>query len=181
VELAATGDERAFEVLVRRHRAKIMSTILTVVKDRDVAEDLYQDAMIKVYTVFQRGEYDEKGRFLPWALRVARNMAIDQFRRGQRAPMIHAGDNSAYMDHLCQHSDSQERLMIQDENRRAVRRMIRQLPEVQRHVLIMRMYNQMSFKEIAEMTDVSINTALGRMRYALANLRRMCEQQGIVA
>jgi RNA polymerase sigma-70 factor (ECF subfamily) len=180
MELARVGDMRAFEILIKRHRSKMLATILQVVKDREMAEDLYQDALLKIYQVVQAGEYDEKGKFLPWALRVARNLAIDQFRRERRNPQINAGDNTAFLDYLHHTDHNQERKLVQDENRRMVRKLIRMLPDKQREVLIMRHYNQMSFKEIAEMTDVSINTALGRMRYALVNLRKLAEERGVV-
>jgi len=145
---AQAGDQIAFERLIKRHRAKMMSTILQVVKDREMAEDLYQDALLKIYQVFQRAEYDEKGKFLPWALRVARNLAIDQFRREKRNPQVNAGDNIAFLDHFYHTDHNQEKKMMADENRKMMRDLIRQLPDKQREVFIMRHYNQLSFKEI---------------------------------
>lgn len=179
VQRALAGDERAFEHLLKRHRTKLMASILQVVPCRDTAEDVYQDALLKICLVFQRGEYDEKGKFLPWALRIVRNLAIDQFRRQKRSPQVNVGENTAFLDQLHRTDANPEKRAVQDENKRTVRRLIRNLPQPQREVLIMRHYNNLSFKDIARLTDVSINTALGRMRYAMANLRRMAEEQGV--
>ncbi|MFW5659647.1 MAG: RNA polymerase sigma factor [Bacteroidota bacterium] len=172
------GNQKAFEELVTRHRAKMISSILTITKDRDVAEDLYQDALIKIVKVLNKGGYNEKGKFLPWALRLCRNLAIDFFRKEKRNPQINASDNTAFLDNFYSTSESREREFIREENKRFVRDIIRELPENQREVLIMRHYNKMSFKEIAQLTDVSINTALGRMRYALVNLRKLADERG---
>ena len=172
------GNQRAFEELITRHRAKMLSSILTITKDRDVAEDLYQDALIKIVKVFRKGGYNEKGKFLPWALRLCRNLAIDYFRKEKRNPQINASDNASFLDNFYNTSESREREYVRDENKRLVRELIRELPDNQREVLIMRHYNKMSFKEIARLTDVSINTALGRMRYALVNLRKLADQRG---
>lgn len=172
------GSHRAFEQLLRRHRAKMVSTILHIVKDRDVADDLYQEACIKIVNVLNKGGYDEKGKFLPWALRVARNQAIDYFRRQRRNPTVNASDNAAFMDNFYATEDHRERQMIRQENKAFVRELIRELPKAQREVLIMRTYGGLSFKEIARLTDVSINTALGRMRYALNNLRKLADERG---
>lgn len=178
IQTYVSGDERAFEELINRHRPKIMSTIMNIVKDREVAEDLFQEATIKIVDVLKQGRYDEKGKFLPWALRVARNLAIDQFRKEKRNPQISAGDNIQMLENLYSSGDRREREIIRSENTRMVREMIRELPAKQREVLIMRHYNGLSFKEIAELTDVSINTALGRMRYALVNLRKIADKKG---
>jgi RNA polymerase sigma-70 factor (ECF subfamily) len=163
VQRALAGDERAFEHLLKRHRTKLMASILQVVPCRDTAEDVYQ----------------EKGKFLPWALRIVRNLAIDQFRRQKRSPQVNVGENTAFLDQLHRTDANPEKRAVQNENKRTVRRLIRNLPQPQREVLIMRHYNNLSFKDIARLTDVSINTALGRMRYAMANLRRMAEEQGV--
>jgi len=178
IALFQDGDEASFEQLVRRHRAKLMSTILHVVKDRDMAEDLYQEAIVKVYLTIKNGSYNEKGKYLPWALRVARNLAIDQFRREKRNPTVNAGDNVAFLDNFYHTEETHERTLVRQENKQMMRELIRELPDAQREVLIMRHYNHLSFKEIARLTDVSINTALGRMRYALVNLRKLADQRG---
>jgi RNA polymerase sigma factor (sigma-70 family) len=170
------GNERAFETLVKRHKAKVFSTILQIVKDRNIAEDLYQETLIKIIGVIQEGRYNEEGKFLPWALRVARNLSIDYFRKEKRNPQIKNTDALMLMDNLFRSDDNMEKAMIRQENTQFVRKLINRLPDKQKEVLIMRHYNDMSFKEIAKLTDVSINTALGRMRYALVNLRKMVGQ-----
>jgi len=171
------GDKRAFEMLIRRHRAKIFSTILQIVKDRSIAEDLYQETLIKVLNVFDEDKYNEEGKFLPWALRVARNLSIDYFRKEKRNPQLRSGETMMALENMFRSEDSMEKNLIRQENTRLVRNLINQLPEKQKEVLIMRHYNEMSFKEIARLTNVSINTALGRMRYALVNLRKLVSER----
>lgn len=170
------GNKRSFEVLIKRHKAKIFSTILQIVKDRNVAEDLFQETLIKIINVIQEGKYNEEGKFLPWALRVARNLSIDYFRKEKRNPQIKNSEAILLMENLFKTEESMEKAIIRQENTTLVRGLINQLPEKQKEVLIMRHYNEMSFKEIAQLTNVSINTALGRMRYALVNLRKMVNQ-----
>lgn len=172
------GNRRSFEVLVRRHKAKIFSTILQIVKDRSVAEDLYQETLIKIINVIQDGKYNEEGKFLPWALRVARNLSIDYFRKEKRNPQVKNSEAILMMENLFRTEDNMEKSIVRRENTTYVRNLINQLPEKQKEVLIMRHYNDMSFKEIAQLTNVSINTALGRMRYALVNLRKLVNNQG---
>lgn len=170
------GDRRAFEVLVRRHRAKIFGTILTVVKDRNQAEDLLQEALVKMVQVIGAGRYNEEGKFLPWALRIARNLSIDSFRKDKRGPQLKSADSVAGLEYAFRTEDNMERMMIRHETTQYVRQLIDRLPDKQKEVLIMRHYNDLSFKEIARLTDVSINTALGRMRYALVNLRKLVQK-----
>lgn len=172
------GDTHAFEILVRRHRAKVYSTILQIVKDRSIAEDIYQETLIKILGVIQEGRYNEEGKFLPWVLRVARNLSIDYFRREKRNPQIKNSEAMLLMENFFRTDENQEKAIIREETTRYVRSLINQLPDKQREVLIMRHYNEMSFKEIAKLTDVSINTALGRMRYALVNLRKLIAKTG---
>ncbi len=171
------GDIRSFEILIRRHKAKILSTILQIVKDRTVAEDLYQETLIKIVNVFHDGKYNEEGKFLPWALRVARNLSIDYFRKEKRNPQIKNSEAILSLENIFKTDESMEKAMIREENTKYVRKLINRLPEKQKEVLIMRHYNELSFKEIARLTNVSINTALGRMRYALVNLRKMVAQE----
>ena len=178
VQAFQQGDRRAFEVLVRRHRAKLLGTILNVVKERTVAEDLYQEALMKIAQVIVSGRYNEEGKFLPWALRIARNAAIDSFRKDKRAPQMKRGDSLTGLEHVFRTEDNMERQMIRQETTQYVRKLIDRLPDKQKEVLIMRHYNELSFKEIARLTDVSINTALGRMRYALVNLRKLVQKGG---
>jgi len=169
------GNDPCFEVLLKKYKTKVFTTIYLIVKDRSIAEDLFQDVMIKVVKVLRSGKYDEKGKFLPWMVRIARNLAIDHFRKMQRTPIQRETEEFSLFDCLHRVEDSAEEEIIRQENARYIRKMIQQLPDKQREVLIMRTYANMSFKEIASLTNVSINTALGRMRYALLNLRKMIQ------
>lgn len=176
------GQDKAFDILLERHKAKIFTTIYMIVKDRMVAEDLFQDVMIKVVRMIRSGKYNEEGKFRPWVARIARNLAIDHFRKNQRTPLQHESDDFDIFNNLNTSQPSVEQRIIKDENARFIRELIQKLPSKQKEVLIMRHYGELSFKEIAKLTDVSINTALGRMRYALINLRKMVnerENQGV--
>lgn len=166
------GDEEAFRELVNRHKNKVFTTILLIVKDRYLAEDLLQDTFIKVVNTIKTGRYNEEGKFLPWVLRIAHNLAIDTFRRNKRYPVVVLEDGSSLFDSLEFAEDSMEDVHIRRDSVNKLKNLIQELPETQKEVLIMRSYLDMSFKEIAETTGVSINTALGRMRYALINLRK---------
>lgn len=172
VSLYINGDESALECLVKKHKSKIFTGIYMIVKDRYVAEDLLQDSFIKAIKKLKSGEYSEEGKFLPWILRIAHNMAIDHFRRNKRYPTIVLEDGSSVFNSLSFSEESTESIQMREESHVAVRKMIELLPEEQKQVLIMRHYNDMSFQEIADATGVSINTALGRMRYALINMRK---------
>ncbi|WP_044172581.1 RNA polymerase sigma factor [Flectobacillus major] len=167
------GDEHAFETLVRRYKSKVYTTIYLIVKDTFVAEDLLQDTFIKAVDVLRSGKYNDEGKFLPWVLRIAHNMAIDYFRREKRYPNIVFEDGSSVFNTLDFAEDSVQDLQIRNETHNHLRDLIKRLPDSQREVLVMRHYEDMSFQEIADATGVSINTALGRMRYALINLRKM--------
>ena len=169
------GNEHAFAELLDRHKSKIFTTIYLIVKDREVAEDLFQDVMIKVVRMIRSGKYNEEGKFKPWVTRIARNLAIDHFRKQQRTPLQHENDSFDIFSIIPRGDDNAEQKIIKDENGRYIRELIQQLPDKQKEVLIMRHYGELSFKEIAKITKVSINTALGRMRYALINLRKMME------
>lgn len=170
------GNERCFEVLHNRHKSKVFSTILLIVRDRDLAEDLYQETLIKVIQYIREGKYNEEGKFLPWIVRIARNLAIDYFRKDKRNPMVHSNDSYDIFNVIGKVEESPEKKIIQAENQRYIRELINQLPDKQKEVLIMRHYSDLSFKEISDLTNVSINTALGRMRYALVNLRKMMDE-----
>ncbi len=167
------GDEHAFEILVRRYKSKIYTTIYLIVKDTYVAEDLLQDTFVKAVDVLRSGRYNDEGKFLPWVLRIAHNMAIDYFRREKRYPNIVFEDGNNVFNTLDFAEDSVQEMQIKTETYNHLRDLIKQLPDSQREVLVMRHYEDMSFQEIADATGVSINTALGRMRYALINLRKM--------
>eukprot|EP01026_Neomeris_dumetosa_P005268 TRINITY_DN114784_c0_g1_i1.p1 TRINITY_DN114784_c0_g1~~TRINITY_DN114784_c0_g1_i1.p1 ORF type:complete len:190 (-),score=12.40 TRINITY_DN114784_c0_g1_i1:44-613(-) len=163
------GDEKAFEELVTRHKNKIYTTILLIVKDTEIAEDLLQETFIKAIKTIQSGRYNEEGKFLPWISRIAHNMAIDYFRKQKRYPTIVMEDGSNVFNTLEFSEDSFESLQIKKETHARLRSLIQNLPDAQKEVLMMRHYMKMSFQEIAETTGVSINTALGRMRYRKRN------------
>ena len=167
------GDESAFTILVNRYKSKVYTTIYLVVKDSYVAEDLTQDTFIKAIKTLKEGRYNEEGKFLPWILRIAHNLAIDYFRRAKRYPNVVFEDGSSVFNSLNFAEDSVESTQIKKESHEHLRGLIKKLPQQQREVLVMRHYEDLSFQEIAEATGVSINTALGRMRYALINLRKL--------
>lgn len=167
------GQEKCLEILIRRYKNRVFTTIYHVVKDRYIAEDLLQDTFIKAVRCMQEGGYNEEGRFLPWISRIAKNMAIDHYRKMRRHPKVVFNDGSSVFNSLDFSEDSSESIRIAAENQSLIRDCIRRLPEEQRQVLLMRQYQELSFREIAELTGVSINTALGRMRYALLNMKKM--------
>ena len=170
------GNEAAFNLLVDRYQSKVFTTIFLIVKDQDVAEDLLQDVFVKVLHTFNSDKYNEEGKFQPWVMRIAHNMAIDHFRMAKRYPTILLEDGSNLLNSLSFAEDSSEEQRIKEETLAWVRNLIDELPEAQREVVIMRHYLDMSFQEIAEQTGVSINTALGRMRYALNHIRKKMKQ-----
>ena len=174
------GNEKSLETLVIRHKQRIFSFILSKVMDREISEDIFQDTFIKVINTLKRGKYNEEGKFLPWVMRIAHNLIIDHFRRIKRIPKFNNTDEFDIFDVLSDEMLSIENQIIKNQILSDVRSMVEELPDDQREVLLMRMYKDMSFKEIAENTDVSINTALGRMRYALINLRKLIEKHHIV-
>lgn len=170
------GNEAAFNLLVDRYQSKVFTTIFLIVKDQAVAEDLLQDVFVKVLHTFNSDKYNEEGKFQPWVMRIAHNMAIDHFRKAKRYPTILLEDGSNLLNSLSFAEDSSEEQRIKDETHAWVRNLIDELPEAQKEVVIMRHYLDMSFQEIAEQTGVSINTALGRMRYALNHIRKKMKQ-----
>ena len=174
------GHEKSLEILIIRHKQRIFSFILSKVLDREVAEDIFQDTFIKVINTLKKGAYNEEGKFLPWVMRIAHNLIIDHFRRNKRLPKFNNTDDFDIFDVLSDDMLSVENQIIKSQILEDVRNLIEELPEDQKEVLLMRMYRDMSFKEIAENTDVSINTALGRMRYALINLRKLIEKHNII-
>ncbi len=172
VSLYRNGNEDAFEVLLNRHKSKIYTAIYLIVKDRYTAEDLLQETFVKAINTIRGGRYNEEGKFLPWISRIAHNLAIDHFRKEKRYPEVILEDGSNVFNSMDFAEESSEDKQMFRETRAKLRAYIRELPEEQKHVLIMRHYFDMSFQEIADRTGVSINTALGRMRYALINLRK---------
>jgi RNA polymerase sigma-70 factor (ECF subfamily) len=179
IQLFVQGDTQAFETLVLRHKDKMYTSILFLVKDKYLAEDIFQDVFIKVIDTVRGGRYTEEGKFLPWAMRIAHNLCVDHFRKVKRTPMIKTGDDTDIFELLNFTEESAEDRMIKKQSHNRVRDMLDQLPEDQREVIILRHFADMSFKEIATLTDCSINTALGRMRYGLINLRKMMMQKQI--
>ncbi|MDB9791333.1 MAG: RNA polymerase sigma factor [Bacteroidia bacterium] len=173
------GNEACLEMLINRHKDRIFTTIILIVKDSYIAEDLFQETFIKIIKNLKKGKYNEEGKFLPWAIRIARNMAIDYFRKMKRMPIVTGSDGEDVFRKIKLAVDNREEQMIRHEKESMVRAVINKLPEEQRQVLILRHYGDLSFKEIAAMTGVSINTALGRMRYALNNMRKMMEHTSL--
>lgn len=179
VDLYIKGNESCLEELIARHKKRVFSYIMMVVRDRHLAEDVFQDTFIKVIQTLKRGAYNDEGKFLPWVLRIAHNLVIDHFRRIKRMPLVDAGEDFDIFSVLTLRQGNVEDKLVKRQIRSDVRQAIERLPLEQREVLIMRHYMDMSFKEIADTTNCSINTALGRMRYALINLKKMLEKQHI--
>ncbi len=174
------GKESSLEILIKRHQQRLYRFIYSKVQDKDVTEDVFQDTFIKVIRTLKKGNYNEEGKFLPWVMRIAHNLVIDYFRKSKRMPSFKNSDDFDIFSILGDGSLNVEKKMIQEQIYSDVRELVYELPEEQKEVLIMRMYRDMSFKEISENTGVSINTALGRMRYALINLRKLIEKHKIV-
>ncbi|HUX53646.1 MAG TPA: sigma-70 family RNA polymerase sigma factor [Williamwhitmania sp.] len=175
------GSHSAFDALLNRHKQKVYSYIMMAVRDQALADDIFQETFIKVVRSLRDGRYFENGKFLSWVIRIAHNLVIDHFRRVKQLGTTNAGSFEWDVFNSPQYSDSNvEQEIIQSQILSDVRNLIDFLPEEQREVVIMRHYMDLSFKEIAEITDVSINTALGRMRYALINLRKLVAEKQIV-
>ncbi len=174
------GQENALAILIERHKQRIYSFIYSKVFDRDISEDIFQDTFIKVINTLKKGRYNEEGKFLPWVMRIAHNLIIDHFRKDNRMPKFEDNGEFSIFSIISDGSLNAEKRLIKNQVEDDVRKLIKELPEDQKEVLMMRMYKDMSFKEISEKTGVSINTALGRMRYALINLRKVIEKHNIV-
>ena len=175
-----SGSEIALEKLINKHQARIFNFINSKVQDRDTAEDIFQDTFIKVIRTLKGGQYNEEGKFLPWIMRIAHNLVIDFFRKNNRMPKVKNTEEFDIFRFISDNSPNAEHSMVQDQVVKDLQVLIQELPEDQKQVLIMRLYRDMSFKEIAENTNVSINTALGRMRYAIINLRKLIDENQIV-
>lgn len=173
------GNEACLEMLINRHKSKIFTSIYLVVRDRYLAEDLFQETFIKVIHTLKNGKYNETGKFLPWVLRIARNLAIDYFRKVKRMPTVTSQDGEDVFRTMNISENNREEQIIENQRDRSIRKLINMLPDEQKEVLVLRHYGDLSFKEIAEITNVSINTALGRMRYALNNLRKLITEKEI--
>lgn len=180
IALYQGGDNKAIEILIARYKDKLYTAVYMLVKDQYLAEDIFQEAFLKIIRTIKSGAYSEQGKFLPWALRVGHNLCMDHFRRVRLQIPVTTEDGREIPDllHLA-HTNGGERLE-EAQTSQSVRKLIESLPDEQREVVTLRIYGELSFKEIAEQTNVSINTALGRMRYGLINLRKKIAEQQLV-
>jgi len=167
------GNDKSFEILLNRHKDKIFTSIYLFVKDKSKAEDIFQDVFIKIIDTLRKGKYNHEGKFVQWALRISYNMCVDNFRRSKRRTKVSATETFDIFDVLESGDDNMETTIMKTQMHDKLRYLVDKLPEEQREVVILRHYADMSFKEISQLTRVSINTALGRMRYALINMRKM--------
>jgi RNA polymerase sigma factor (sigma-70 family) len=179
VSLSIDGNMDALSALVYRHKDKLYTSIYLLVKDKYLAEDFFQDTFYKIIDTLKSGNYKEEGKFLPWAMRIAHNLCIDHFRKIKRLPTIKTSDDQDIFDVIISSEGCAEDRIMESETHNKVTKMIELLPEDQREVIVLRHYADMSFKEIAQITNCSINTALGRMRYGLLNLRKMIGEKQI--
>jgi RNA polymerase sigma-70 factor (ECF subfamily) len=179
ITLFVNNDSRALEVLVLRHKDRLYTSIVLLVKDKHLAEDIFQDVLIKIIDTVRAGGYKEEGKFLPWALRIAHNLCVDHFRKVKRKPAIKTSDDRDIFDVIHISEEGADVKMMKRQSHVSVRKMLELLPQDQREVIIMRHYADLSFKEIAALTNCSINTALGRMRYGLINLNKMIKEKSI--
>ena len=173
------GNNNALEVLITRHKDKIFTSILILTKDKYMAEDLFQDVFIKIIDTLRSKKYNEEGKFLPWALRVSHNLVVDHFRKVNRKPTIITSDKQDIFEMINVVEEGVDRTMIRTQSQERMRKVVDMLPEEQREVIVLRHFADLSFKEIAEITNCSINTALGRMRYGLMNLRKLMTEKQI--
>lgn len=174
------GDENALATLIKRHQSKIYGFIYSKVTDRDIADDIFQDTFIKVIKTLKSNAYNEEGKFLPWVMRISHNLIVDHFRRNKKMPMYRETEEFSIFSIMTDNSPNVENRIITEQVENDLQRLIEELPDDQKEVLQMRIYQDLSFKEIADVTGVSINTALGRMRYALMNLRKVIEKNKII-
>src|SRR4051794_35103303 len=170
------GNNAALEVLVNRHKDKIFASINILLKDRYLAEDLFQEVFIKIIDTLRKNNYNEEGKFLPWAIRIAHNLCVDHFRKVKRTPTITTGDDHDIFEVINVSGESADKAIIKSQSHEKVRQLLEQLPAEQREVIVLRHYADLSFKEIAALTNCSINTALGRMRYGLMSMRKMMSE-----
>ncbi len=184
ISLYIGGNEKAFEVLLLRHKDKIFRYIYLKVRDRALADDIFQEAFVKIINTLKLGTYNEEGKFLPWAMRISHNLVIDHFRRNSKVKMISESTSTKedfnIFSILSQEEKNVEQRMTYDELESQMVQLIEFLPPAQKEILKMRIFQDMSFKDIAESEEISINTALGRMRYALINLRKLIDKHNLV-
>ena len=177
IHLFINGETTALDDLIGRHKDRIFTAIVILVKDRNLAEDIFQDVFIKIIDTFRSGNYTDEGKFLPWALRISHNLCVDHFRKAKRTPVVfNKSEEYDMFENMNITEDGAEGRIMKDQSHEKVRRMLDMLPADQREVIVLRHFANMSFKEIAEKTDCSINTALGRMRYGLINLRKLMNE-----
>lgn len=174
------GDENALSILINRHQSKIYGFIYSKLSDRDISDDVFQDTFIKVIKTLKSNSYNEEGKFLPWVMRISHNLIIDHFRRTKKMPMNRETEEFSIFSIMSDNVPNIESKLITAQVENDLRKLIEELPSEQKEVLMMRMYQDLSFKEISEMTGVSINTALGRMRYAIMNLRKVIDKHQII-
>jgi RNA polymerase sigma-70 factor (ECF subfamily) len=179
IRLYLNGNEASLEILIKRHQKSVFTAIYLMVRDRSLAEDIFQETFIKIINTLRTSRYNEEGKFGPWAARIGRNLAIDYLRKMKRDVTITDSQGNDIFSYLRIAEESIEDKIIRNQTEMGLKEMVKRLPEEQRQVLIMRHWGDMSFKEIADHTGVSINTALGRMRYALNNIRKMMEQPAV--
>ena len=179
VALYLQGNSKSFEVLIQKHKNKIYAFILSKIRNKDLAEDIFQETFIKVINSLQKGKYNEEGKFLPWVMRIANNLVIDYFRKAKKMRTIAPTNDFNIFDILQDGDRNIEDNLVNDQVHKDLRKLIEYLLEDQKEVLKMRYYAELSFKEISESTGVSINTALGRMRYALINLRKRIDSNQV--
>lgn len=174
------GNESALETLIKRHQSKIFGFIYSKVGDRDLSDDIFQDTFIKVIRTLKSNAYNEEGKFLPWVMRIAHNLIVDHYRHNKKMPLYRETEEFSIFSIMTDDSLTIENKLISDQVIKDLRQLVEELPLDQKEVLVMRLYQDMSFKEISEATGVSINTALGRMRYAVLNLRKVVDKHQII-
>jgi RNA polymerase sigma factor (sigma-70 family) len=179
IHLYMDGNDAAFEYLLNRHKGKIFTSIYLFVKDNDLANDIFQETFIKIIDTIRSGRYNDEGKFLQWALRISYNLCVDFFRKNKRKPLVSTPDDFDIFDTISIAEECEETKIIRNQTHDKIRQLVNFLPEEQREVIMLRHYADLSFKEISELTNVSINTALGRMRYALINIRKMMTEKQI--
>lgn len=180
VQHYVAGNEEALSTLIKRHESRIYGFIYSKISDRDVSNDIFQDTFIKVIKTLKSNSYNEEGKFLPWVMRISHNLIIDHFRKNKKMPLFRETEEFSIFSIMSDDAPTIENKIIADQVEQDIKKLIEELPLDQKEVLVMRMYQDMSFKEISEITGVSINTSLGRMRYALMNLRKVIDKHQIV-
>lgn len=174
------GNENCLTILIERHQSRIYGFIYSKISDRDLSDDVFQDTFMKVIKTLKSEAYNEEGKFLPWVMRIAHNLIIDHFRKSKKMPMLRETEEFSIFSVLSDNSLTIENEIITLQIENDIKKIIKELPEDQKEVLMMRIYQDLSFKEISELTGVSINTALGRMRYAVLNLRKIINKHQII-